>query len=220
MKRNLLSQMVQLFKKNLILDMNAIQKSFPGRSRCSIFRDLQKIGYISSYNKAGGYYTLKRIPQFDTDGIWHHEGIFFSSHGSLKETVKHMIDISAAGRTHHELQQTLGLRVHNALLNLVSINAISREILEGLYVYTHNNPEIKLRQLDERKKQSNWNHTIAPLNPYTTVEVLLAVIRQPDRSAAGIFKVLSKKDIDITQNEVETIFQYYDLGKKNSPLKY
>ena len=192
MKNDFLSQLVQLFKKNSVLDMTSIQKSFPERSRCSLFRDLQKIGYISSYNKAGGYYTLKSIPQFDTNGIWHHEGIFFSNHGSLKETVKHMVDVSAAGRTHQELQHTLGLRVHNTLLDLISINAVSREILEGLYVYTHNNPEIKLRQLDERRKQSNWSHAIAPLNPYTTVEVLLAVIRQSDRSAEDIFQVLSE----------------------------
>lgn len=220
MKNDFLSQLIQLFKKNLILDMNSIQKSFPNRSRCSIFRDLHEIGYISSYNKAGCYYTLKIIPQFDTDGIWRHEGVFFSSHGSLKETVKHMVDISAAGHTHPELQQTLGLRVHNTLLDLVSVKAIVREMFEGLYVYTHNNPEIKLRQLDERQKQSSWQHNISPLNPYTTVEVLLAVIRQQDRSAADIFKVLSKKGINVTQNEIETIFQYYDLGKKNSQLKY
>lgn len=219
MKNVFLSQLVQLFKKNSVLDMTSIQKSFPERSRCSLFRDLQKIGYISSYNKAGGYYTLKSIPQFDTNGIWHHEGIFFSSHGSLKETVKHMVDVSAAGRSHHELQQTLGLRVHNTLLDLVSINAIDREILEGLYIYTHDNPEIKSRQLDVRKKQSNWSHTIAHLNPYTTVEVLLAVIRQPDRPAEDIFQVLLEKSIPVSQNDIETIFQYYDLGKKNSPLK-
>jgi len=57
---------------------------------------LHKIGYISSYNKAGRYYTLKNIPGFDTGGIWRHEGVFFSSHGSLKETAKYMIDISVA----------------------------------------------------------------------------------------------------------------------------
>ena len=220
MKNDFLSQLIQLFKKNLILDMNSIQKAFPNRSRCSIFRDLQKIGYISSYNKAGRYYTLKSIPQFDTNGIWRHEGVFFSSNGSLKDTVKHMVDISTAGRTHYELQQTLCLRVHNTLLDLVLINAISREILEGLYVYTHNNPEIKFRQLEERKKQSNRNHSITPLNPYTTVEVLLAVIRQPDRSAEDIYQVLLGKGIPVNQNDIETIFEYYDLGKKNSPLKY
>ena len=220
MKNDFLSQLVQLFKKNSVLDMISIQKSFPERSRCSLFRDLQKIGYISSYNKAGGYYTLKSIPQFDTNGIWHHEGIFFSSHGSLKKTVKYMVDVSAAGRTHQELQHTLGLRVHNTLLDLISINAVSREILEGLYVYAHNTPEIKLRQLDERRKQSNWSHTIAPLNPYTTVEVLLTVIKQPDRPAEDIFQILSGKGISVTRNDIEIIFQYYDLGKKNSPLKY
>lgn len=220
MKNAFLSQMVQLFKKNLILDMNSIRMSFPNRSRCSIFRDLQKIGYVSSYNKAGRYYTLKSIPQFDNDGIWRHEGVFFSSYGSLKVTVKHMVDISAAGHTHPELQQTLGLRVHNTLLDLVSVKEIEREMFEGLYVYTHNNPEIKLCQLEERQKQSKWQHNISSLNPYTTVEVLLAVIRQPDRSAADIFNVLSEKGINVTQNDIETIFQYYDLGKKNSQLKY
>jgi len=219
MESDFLNQLIQLFKKNLILDMDKIQKSFPNRSRCSIFRDLHKIGYISSYNKAGRYYTLKNIPRFDADGIWRHEGVFFSSHGSLKETVKHMIDISVAGHTHFELQQALGLRMHNTLLDLVSIKAIIREKLERVYVYTHNDPEIRLRQLDERQRQSSWNHKISALNPYITVEVLLAVIRQQDRSATDIYNVLSKKGLDVTQNEIETIFQYYDLGKKNSQLK-
>jgi len=53
-----LSELIQLFKKDLLLDMKSIQKSYPSRSRCSIFRDLHEIGYISSYNKAGRYYTL------------------------------------------------------------------------------------------------------------------------------------------------------------------
>ena len=215
-----LSELIQLFKKDLLLDMKSIQKSYPSRSRCSIFRDLHEIGYISSYNKAGRYYTLKNIPQFDTDGIWQHEGVFFSSHGSLKETVKHKVYTSVAGHTHQELQQALGLRVHNTLFDLVSIGAIVREMFQRLYVYTHNDPEIKLRQLDERQKQSSWKHDVSSLNLYTTVEVLLAVIKQPDCSAYDIYAVLSKKDISVTQNEIEIIFKYYDLGKKNSQLNY
>lgn len=215
-----LNQLIQLFNKNLILDMSTIQKSFPNRSRCSIFRDLYKSGYISSYNKAGSYYTLKNIPRFDAAGIWRHDEVFFSKHGSLKETVKHMIYTSEAGRTHLDLQQILGLRVHNTLLNLVSIKAVFREKLDGTYIYLHNNPEIRFFQLDKRQQQSSWDHKVSTINPYITVEVLLAVIRQQDQSATDIYNVLSEKGINVTRDEIDTIFQHYDLGKKNSRLRY
>ncbi len=220
MESNFTSQLIQLFKKNQILDMESIQKEIPDRPRVSIFRDLNKIGYISSYNKAGRYYTLKNIPRFNEAGIWKHEGVFFSTHGTLKETTKYMIDKSKAGHTHSELQNTLDVRVHNTLLDLVSNKEIHREKLERAYVYFHIYPEIRLYQLEERQRQLNEDQIVSGIDPYVTIEVLLAFITQQDRSAFDIYRILSKKGINVTQEEIDTVIQYYDLGKKNSQSKY
>lgn len=219
MKREFLDQLKQLFNENLILDMEMIQQLFPHRSRCSIFRDLNRLSYLSSYNNTGSFYTLKTIPQFDSNGIWKHNGVYFSARGSLKETVKYLVDISTAGRTHPELEQIVCLRIHNTLFDLISIKEIFREKIDGVYVYLNINPDIRLVQLKERQWQSEQNHRISSLNPYTIVEILLAIIKHQDTSASGIHDVLSKKGVRVTTNEVESVFQYYDLGKKNSQLK-
>ena len=219
MQREFLDQLMQLFNKSSVLDMETIQRLFPHRSRCSIFRDLNKIGYISSYNNTGAFYTLKGIPQFDGNGIWKHNGVYFSARGSLKETVNYLVDISTAGRTHPELEEIVYLRVHNTLLDLISARAIFREKIDGVYVYTNINPDIRLVQLKERQQQSEQKHRISSLSPYTIVEILLTVIKHQDHSASGIHDALSKKGVRVTPNEVESVFQYYDLGKKNSQLR-
>jgi len=220
MKRYFENQLIQLFKKNQILDMNTMQKELQGRPRVSIFRDLNKIEYLSSYNKAGRYYTLKNIPSYNDDGIWKHDGVFFSIHGTLKETTKYLIDNSKAGHTHSELQQILGVRLHNTLFDLVSTEAVYREKLQKVYVYFNIYPEIRLVQIEERQRQSDENQIISRIDPYITIEVLLAFITQDNRSSFDIHKILSEKGIDTTLEEIETVIQHYDLGKKNSRSKY
>lgn len=89
------------------------------------FRDLKVIGHLYSCNHAGRFYTLTDVPQFDADGLWQYQGVFFSRHGTLKATVGHLVQTADAGRTHHELQELLCVRVHNTLLDLVRRNEIA-----------------------------------------------------------------------------------------------
>jgi len=44
----------------------------------SVFRRLSALGYLSSFNHDGRYYTLDDIPDFDINGLWHFQGVFFS----------------------------------------------------------------------------------------------------------------------------------------------
>jgi len=199
------------FSKHTILDLPTIQKLLPNRSRCSIFRDLRQIGYFSSYNKAGRYYTLRNTPQFDEAGIWKYCGAYFSVWGSLKNTVKNMVDNSAAGHTHLELQKILAVRVHNTLLDLVSAKKIWREPFSGTFLYTNIDSEIKLKQLKERNNAVKT----PPADPYLTIEVLRAVIKYPEKSAGDIQRYIAKNGIKLEIQEVEAIFEVYKLGKKN-----
>ena len=198
-------------KKRKVAQLSAIMELFPNRSRCSIIRDITSINYLTSYNHAGRYYTLADTPDFDMDGIWFYEEAFFSSHGSLRDTVKYIVENSKDGRTHDELQQRLGVRVQNTLLSLMPKAALVREKHMGAYVYFSGDNGIRTAQMEKRKS------CITPdIDPYITIEVLRTVIKHPQEQADAIFRVLSKSSGRISLQLVESIFNRYDLGKKNS----
>jgi len=86
----------------------------------TVFRILRRMEYLSSYSRAGRYYTLTKIPSFDTDGLWAHSGVLFSHHRTLRNTIVHPATKAEAGHTHAELQHRLRLRVHDTLHDLVA----------------------------------------------------------------------------------------------------
>lgn len=215
MTRDFSQELIHLFYEHFILDMATIQKLIPNRSRCSLFRDLQKVEYLSSYNKAGRFYTLKSIPKFDETGLWRYQGVFFAKQGSLKNTAKYLVNNSVAGHTHLELQQILDVRVHNTLLDLVSMKEIARAMFQGVYVYIHLDPAIRSAQLEEREKLSKLIRIKPTLDPYMTIEILCAVIKRQEHSTADIHHYLLSKEINISLQQVEEVFSFYDLGKKN-----
>jgi hypothetical protein len=211
MSKNYLSELGRLFYEHRVLDMPAIQGLILNRSRCSLFRDLQKLEYISSYNKAGRYYTLKAIPQFDETGLWKYEGVYFSRHGSLKNTVKHLVGASVAGYTHLELQRILGTRVQNTLFDLASIKEISRELYNSMYVYANIDTIIKASQMTRRRSILNK----PPFDPYLAIEVLRAAIKYPEHSIAEIQAHLVINGVRISTRQIEDVFGFYNLAKKN-----
>src|SRR2546428_8686781 len=81
----------------------------------TIFRVLDRMGYLSSYSHAGRHYTLERVPSFNTDGLWAHAGVLFSRYGTLRATIVELAGKAPAGYTHAELQLRLQLRVHDTL---------------------------------------------------------------------------------------------------------
>ena len=167
----------RLFHQNLVVDLPTILQAFPGRSRCSIFRDLKAIGgHLSSYNHNSRFFTLADVPEFDANGLWQHQGIFFSRQGTLKATVRHLVQTSEAGQTHEELQEHLHVRVYHTLLDLVRRNEVSREELDRLFLYVHADPEVRANQVDKRRHQIEEPAAIPPLGPYEIIEVLLCVI--------------------------------------------
>jgi hypothetical protein len=214
------TRLISLFRRNLILDMPAIIRAFPNRSRCSIFRDMIAVGYLSSYNHAGRFYTLTDVPQFDADGIWKHQDVFFSRHGTLKATVRHLIQTADAGKTHPELQQHLCVRIHNTLLDLVQQNEIARKKVGKLFVYVHIDPDVQVNQIVKRQEQIEYQTPAIPLGHFETIEVLLDVIHHGQRQPEQVFSHLRDKGLGITFEQVVAVFNCYGLGKKNSPSRH
>src|SRR5207302_1490826 len=98
-------------------------------------------------------YTLEPIPQFDSKGLWRYRQIGFSSQGTLRATLIHLVETSPAGQTHTELQDLLHLRVHDTLRLLVRARELQRKLFQDVYVYLSAKPKPASRQWAERPKR-------------------------------------------------------------------
>lgn len=112
---NIQEKIRHLFETNQVLDMPSLQTLFGNRATRSIFRDLKNEGYYSSFSHSGKYYTLKKNPHFNSEGLWFYHEVGFSKYGTLKNTLIHLVKNSDAGKTHDTLKQQLHLRVQNTL---------------------------------------------------------------------------------------------------------
>ncbi len=181
----------------------------------TVFRVLDQMGYLSSYSHAGKYYTLARTPSFDADGLWAHSGILFSNHGTLRNTIVHLVNKASAGHTHAELQDRLRLRVYDTLYDLVAAREISRADIERLYLYVSAQSERAEAQIAERQRLIAQPPQPGPLpDAAIVVEILLAVIHSPRASIEAIAALLRAQGKAITQEQVETVWIHYELGKK------
>ena len=214
-------QVADLFRKSPVMDMRAIERALGGRSRRSLFRDLDALGYLSSYTHTGCYYTLASVPAFDPDGLWRYQGIGFSRDGTLKATVRRLAESAEAGRTQRELQLRLGARVHNPLLDLVEHKRLRRESIAAEYVYVAAARPKAAKQIEQRRALVAAGLAAAvPVGPTLEVEVLVEVIhgarlpQPPD--AATVAARLGARGIRASEADVNTVLERHGL-KKTAP---
>lgn len=213
-------QVADLFRKTPVIDMRAIERVLGGRSRRSLFRDLDALGYLSSYTHTGRYYTLASVPDFDPDGLWRYQGIGFSRDGTLKATVRRLAESAEAGRTQRELQLRLEVRVHNPLLDLVEHKQLRREPIAAEYVYVAAARATAAKQIEQRRALvAAGMATTVPVAPTLEVEVLAEVIhgaRLPPPDAATVAARLLARGIRASEADVSTVLERHGL-KKTAP---
>lgn len=206
----------KLFQQRRIADLPLLLRTLRTDAPRSVFRRLALVGYVSSYNQNGRYYTLSSIPDFDGRGLWRYQGIFFSKHGTLKATILNMIEMSDAGHTHDELEVVLRVRVHNMLLDLVKSGRIGREVLDGLFLYVSAAPERAAAQVVRRRQKPAAVAQAALLSGQSLeIAVLVEVIHGarliPD--PAQIVTRLAEKNVQVALDQVEAIFHRHGLKK-------
>lgn len=205
-------QLSALFRKRSVMPMPDIARALAPRSSRSLFRDLSALDYLSSYSHTGRFYTLRSIPEFDADGLWRFEGIGFSRVGTLKATVLRLVETSEQGRTQRELQLRLGVRVHNALLELVEHKQLRRESVRDEYVYVASARARASEQLNRRR--------VLPAATSSTtleLEVLLEVIhgaRPPLSDARTLAAKLGARGVRASIEEVAMVLVRHGLEKK------
>jgi hypothetical protein len=215
------NQLARIFRRKRVMDMRGFEDALGGRSRRSIFRDLATMGYLSSYTHMGRYYTLAHIPEFDEHGLWFFQGVGFSKKGTLKRTVAGLVLSAEAGRRHDELELMVRIRVHNTLLVLVREGVISRERVEGAYLYVSVDQRRAADQVERRKTLGAGLVRGGAVLPDTTViEVLSeALVAGGVRIAPQIVAArLSARGVVVSVAQVEGVFARYgiDAGKKKA----
>ena len=200
------------FKKRRVLEISEIMRLLATTSRSTVYRHLKQLDYLSSYSHSGKFYTLRELVKFDETGLCRLGDIGFSEHGTLANTMAHIIEHSEAGKTSSELEHQYHLRVKNALLSLVETKRIGREKLEGrIFVYLSAEHSKGQQQLKKRKKG-----VPGPLPEWLVLEVLVATIRASTEvvDAHIVASQLRKRGSHIRQEQVQQVFETYDLEKK------
>ncbi len=207
-----LSALAELYRTKRVALLDDLREALHTQSRTTIFRVLSAAGYRTSYSHAGRYYTLKRIPKFDSYGIWLHRDIGFSLHGTLRATVTHLVEKSPAGQTHGELQDMLQLRVHDTLRLLIQDHALTRKQFQDAYLYLSSKPKRASAQWAQRQ-QLAATAIPAEMESSRVIDVLIEVIRHPSDDAGAVSRRLRALGQSVTAEQVEAVFTRYDLKK-------
>ena len=148
--------LTEIFTSQKVLTLEDLKIILQTNSRMTVFRRLKQLPYISSYSHCGKYYTLSTLGQFNKNGIWQVNKIYFSKHGTLKSTVLENIDKSSTGLTCAELTEHLHVSVHNTVLSLFRAHEVDRKQMGNQYVYL--SIENGERQFVLRKQEMETKH--------------------------------------------------------------
>ena len=144
-------RVLKLLRKRSIATLDELKTALGTNATMTVFRKLKQLEYLSSCSHSGKYYTLKRIATFNNEGLWFCNNVFFSAHGSLKETIKALVETSQQGYTAIELEQMLGIQPNGSLVELASDKIVHRSKISGRYVYFSQNVPRRTRQAISRR---------------------------------------------------------------------
>ena len=217
-----ITELKELFKKNIVMDIDDLTKQ-TSSSRITVFRNLKEIGYITSYNQNGKYYTLLEIVNFDDSGIFDHKGILFFRDGGIEELVIKETDSSEKGYTAEELSNKIRTRVSNQLPHFVRKDILIRKKYADFYVYYSIDEVAQQKQITNREKELKIPSTIeeSEISPEKkTIRILLKIIQNPNAEPQEIGKRLREEGLKISDSFIQNIFQKYYIQKKGYPSHF
>ena len=212
---NIAEQIHQLLLKNTIMSLKQLRAELQDRPRSTLFRDLKKLDLISSYTHTGQYHALMRLAKFDEDGLWFFRDVGFSRYGTLKRSLVHVITHSPAGMTHREMRKLFRVDVQKPLTDLVSTNAVTRQLLPNrIHVYLSAD-ETSVAQFERRLAIGDKALEVALPAQSIRIEILPEVIRAPERTSDEevLGPLLRKRGVLVKDEEVRYVLAYYDIKK-------
>ncbi len=143
--------LLQMIRRQKTVSIEQLTGALGSAVKRTVFRKLNELDYRTSYSHRGRYYTLNSVADFDADGLWSHQSVWFSIHGTLVATVVSMVDAGELGFFVDELDNRLHVGTKDALRKLVHDGRLGREKVEGRYLYGSAEPARLRRQVLARK---------------------------------------------------------------------
>lgn len=207
-------RLVQLFTAHSVVELPAIREALGGVSSMTAFRHLKRLGYRCSYNHKGRFYARHELARYDRFGLWSVGEIHFSVDGSLRKTVRRLVEQAHSGATHQELAAKLRVRAQNTLLDLYRSEEVARERLKHLFVYLHTDPGLRAVQLQHRHELLSRAQSADVQRQVTDqiiIAVLLVLLRYPGAGQAEVVRHLRGHSPPIAIEQVGVVFARYDL---------
>lgn len=185
------------FKRHHVLVLPDIMEVLGTGAKMTVLRRLRELDYRASYCHAGRYYTLVEVGRWNEHGLWVWEGIRFSLHGTLLVTLQHLIDIAPAGSFAEELEEELGVRVHNALATLYQRARVERQQIGGAFLYlSRGGGERQLRRrlriLAKREVQAATRPQEELLGLHEALREFMATLNERQRRLYAGFESLKR----------------------------
>ena len=146
-----LQALKRFFDKHKIANLDQLREALGNPARCTVFRKLSDLHYLSSYSHRGKYYTLKSIARFTNQGLWNFRSVWFSRFGNLLQTSEALVNHSDAGYSAAELKDIVQVKTKHALTQLVRDGRLQRETVDSVYVYMSAQKDVASRQIKARK---------------------------------------------------------------------
>jgi hypothetical protein len=146
-----LQALTQFFDQHKIATFDQLREALGTPARCTVFRKLSDLQYLSSYSHRGKYYTLKSIARFSEQGLWSFHSVWFSRFGNLLQTSEAFVHHSDAGYSAAELKGILQVKTKHALTQLVRDGRLERKTFDSVYVYLSAQKDVASRQIQARK---------------------------------------------------------------------
>jgi hypothetical protein len=139
------------FDKHKIATVDQLREALGNPARCTVFRKLTDLRYLSSYSHRGKYYTLQSIARFSEQGLWCFRSVWFSRFGNLLQTSEAFVNHSDAGYSAAELKNIVQVKTKHALTQLVREGRLQRETFDSVYVCLSTQKEVAAQQSRARK---------------------------------------------------------------------
>jgi hypothetical protein len=203
-------QVLKKLRRQKVMTLDEIAAALVCSPR-SVQRRFSKWRMIKSFNQNSKYYTLPEIPKFNEYGLWYYEGIGFSQHGNLKETLIYLVAQSKAGIVAGELENLLGLASNSPVVYQMRNDGLLKmeKAFGRVTLFSANHARFQF-QLHERERIGS-----TPLpGCEESVLILVEMIKNPEISPAQISHRLNKSGHSVNETGIRKFLEYHGLVKK------
>lgn len=205
-----------ILKEHQVMTIDELVEQFECSSK-TIFRNLQKVRHITSYNKNRTGITLSDMPRFDRNGLWNCKQFYFSRWKTLNETIQNVVEKSSAGLTAGDIHDLLHVGIYHHVSSCVREKKIYRNLYFKPPVYCHMDLEIRQQQQEKRQTIIDMKPLKrSPLSKKNIIKILLVIIEHHAITVEKVMPILEAKGLQFSKQSVKWLFDRHNIEKKGS----